>query len=184
MALEGKGSLESGCGSCHEIGAPNYDGSIGNCTKCHGSDPKSRKGNLRFDTREGMFAEVDKGRYAVVPGSLERSELWKRITTTDHDDLTIRDPSGPGNRLDTADVGRERRHRDPAPGGGDQLNQAPCDLGLRRRSSVADCIGGVPNPRWVEWLLSFPSEWLSLKPLETRSFLCKQQQHLRCLLQG
>jgi len=73
-----------------------------NCTKCHGSDPKSRKGNLRFDTREGMFAEVDKGRYAVVPGSLEKSEVWKRITTTDHDDLMP--PAKSGKKLTKAQI--------------------------------------------------------------------------------
>src|SRR4051812_5028500 len=73
-----------------------------NCTKCHGSDPKSRKGNLRFDTREGMFAEVDKGRYAVVPGSLEKSELWKRITTADHDDLMP--PAKSGKKLTKAQI--------------------------------------------------------------------------------
>lgn len=36
-SLEGPGALENGCKACHEIGAPNYDNSIGNCTKCHGS---------------------------------------------------------------------------------------------------------------------------------------------------
>ena len=41
VALEGKGALAAGCGSCHEVGAPNYDGSIGNCTKCHGRHAES-----------------------------------------------------------------------------------------------------------------------------------------------
>ena len=36
IALEGAGSLQAGCKACHEIGAPNADASIGNCTKCHG----------------------------------------------------------------------------------------------------------------------------------------------------
>lgn len=30
--------------------------------------------------------------------------------------------------------------------------------------------GGPLNPRFVEWLMGFPQEWLSLKPLETRKF--------------
>lgn len=34
--LEGMGAIENGCGTCHEIGKPNYDGSIGDCSKCHG----------------------------------------------------------------------------------------------------------------------------------------------------
>src|SRR5579864_5605774 len=58
-----------------------------NCIKCHGSDAKSRKGNLRLDTKEGAFVEFDKGKVAVVPGSLEKSELWKRVSTSDREDL-------------------------------------------------------------------------------------------------
>ncbi len=33
--LEGAGAAESGCQACHDIGQPNDDGSIGNCTECH-----------------------------------------------------------------------------------------------------------------------------------------------------
>ena len=33
--LEGEAAITSGCVSCHQIGAPNDDGSIGNCTACH-----------------------------------------------------------------------------------------------------------------------------------------------------
>jgi hydroxylamine dehydrogenase len=33
--FEGSGAVENGCGVCHEIGAPNADGSLGNCSKCH-----------------------------------------------------------------------------------------------------------------------------------------------------
>ena len=32
---EGEGVLELGCESCHAIGKPNTDGSIGSCTHCH-----------------------------------------------------------------------------------------------------------------------------------------------------
>ncbi len=33
--LEGKPATESGCVSCHAVGRPNADGSIGTCTACH-----------------------------------------------------------------------------------------------------------------------------------------------------
>jgi hypothetical protein len=33
--LEGDSSTKSGCITCHAIGKPNADGSIGNCTLCH-----------------------------------------------------------------------------------------------------------------------------------------------------
>ncbi len=35
-ALEGGVALRAGCVSCHSIGRPNADGSIGSCTACHG----------------------------------------------------------------------------------------------------------------------------------------------------
>ncbi len=33
--LEGQAAIDSGCVKCHQIGAPNLDGSIGSCTECH-----------------------------------------------------------------------------------------------------------------------------------------------------
>ncbi|MBV8880839.1 MAG: DUF1549 domain-containing protein, partial [Planctomycetaceae bacterium] len=68
-----------------------------NCLKCHGPDSRSRKANLRLDTRDGAFSEFDKGRFAVVPGNLEKSELWKRIVTSDRDDLMP--PAKSGKKL-------------------------------------------------------------------------------------
>ncbi len=56
-----------------------------NCFKCHGFDPKNRKGDRRIDTREGALAEKD-GVRAIVPGNLEESDLSARIHSTDKDD--------------------------------------------------------------------------------------------------
>ncbi len=33
--IEGSSAIESGCLGCHDIGKPNMDGSIGDCTTCH-----------------------------------------------------------------------------------------------------------------------------------------------------
>ncbi len=33
--LEGKSAIQSGCVSCHSVGKPNADGTIGTCTACH-----------------------------------------------------------------------------------------------------------------------------------------------------
>jgi hydroxylamine dehydrogenase len=33
--LEGAAATKSGCASCHSVGRPNVDGTIGNCTACH-----------------------------------------------------------------------------------------------------------------------------------------------------
>lgn len=52
------------------------------CYECHG--PKKDKGDLRLDTKEGMFAED----YVVIPGKPEESEMIVRVTLApDHDDI-------------------------------------------------------------------------------------------------
>ncbi len=35
IALEGRAATQGGCVSCHSVGKPNPDGSIGACTACH-----------------------------------------------------------------------------------------------------------------------------------------------------
>ncbi|MFM7817802.1 MAG: DUF1549 domain-containing protein, partial [Verrucomicrobiota bacterium] len=58
-----------------------------NCFACHGFDAKKRKAGLRLDTPEGAFAPNKEGRVAIKPGDLAGSELWKRLQTTDPDDV-------------------------------------------------------------------------------------------------
>jgi Protein of unknown function (DUF1549)/Protein of unknown function (DUF1553)/Concanavalin A-like lectin/glucanases superfamily/Planctomycete cytochrome C len=53
------------------------------CFKCHGPDDRVRKASLRFDVREGAFAELPSGRHAVVAGDTGRSEMVRRILSTD-----------------------------------------------------------------------------------------------------
>jgi hypothetical protein len=53
------------------------------CFHCHGFDANTRKGGLRLDTFEGATAANAKGRAAIVPGKLELSEFWKRVTSAD-----------------------------------------------------------------------------------------------------
>ena len=57
-----------------------------NCFACHGPDESSREADLRLDTREGALADLG-GYAAVVPGDLEASELWLRVTAEDAYDL-------------------------------------------------------------------------------------------------
>ena len=57
-----------------------------NCFACHGVDAKHRKAQLRLDTREGAYADHD-GERAVVPGKLSSSEMWRRINSTDAEEV-------------------------------------------------------------------------------------------------
>ena len=57
-----------------------------NCFACHGFDAKKREADLRLDTAEG--AAMDLGGYqAILAGSLEKSEAWQRILSTDPDEI-------------------------------------------------------------------------------------------------
>jgi len=57
------------------------------CYACHGPDVGTRKANLRLDTRSGVFEATAKHGPAVIPGKPQESPLWKRILTTDPDDV-------------------------------------------------------------------------------------------------
>src|SRR5215208_1054762 len=57
-----------------------------NCYQCHGPDKNARKADLRLDTKEGLFTAID-GNSPVVPSNLEKSELYRRIVTTDRDEV-------------------------------------------------------------------------------------------------
>ena len=57
-----------------------------NCFACHGPDAKERKGDLRLDTREGLFQRDGKVT-PVLPGHPEQSEVMRRVLTDDADDV-------------------------------------------------------------------------------------------------
>lgn len=54
------------------------------CFTCHGPDASKRQANLRLDQRENAFAERD-GKSAFVPAQPSKSEVYRRITSTDPD---------------------------------------------------------------------------------------------------
>src|SRR5438874_6735088 len=76
------------------------------CFSCHGPDESSRKATLRLDLREGALKD-HKGVRAIVPGDLENSELVRRITTTDPDD--VMPPPKSGRALSPAETGLIKR---------------------------------------------------------------------------
>jgi mono/diheme cytochrome c family protein len=57
-----------------------------NCYQCHGPDEKARKAKLRLDMKESAF-RVQDGVAVIKPGKSAESELVRRITTSDTDDL-------------------------------------------------------------------------------------------------
>ncbi len=52
-----------------------------NCFHCHGPDNKTRQADLRLDNEEGLKTEK-----LLVPGSPDKSELYRRLLTNDADE--------------------------------------------------------------------------------------------------
>src|SRR5690242_18842064 len=57
-----------------------------NCFACHGPDAAGRASKLRLDRRDSVTAKNKKGVAAIVPGAPDKSELIRRITSTDDEE--------------------------------------------------------------------------------------------------
>lgn len=57
------------------------------CFKCHGQDDATRKGGLRLDVRENALKPAKSDAVAIVPGKPQKSELVRRIFSSDEDEL-------------------------------------------------------------------------------------------------
>src|SRR5581483_11394619 len=74
------------------------------CAKCHGPDPKERKGGtdgLRLDVREDAIADLG-GYAAIVPGHPEKSAVIERITSRDDDERMP--PKSSGKKLTPREI--------------------------------------------------------------------------------
>lgn len=57
------------------------------CFQCHGPDEAKRKGGLRLDVRDDALKPAKSGEVAIVPGKPDASEVMKRLTSKDGDEL-------------------------------------------------------------------------------------------------
>lgn len=71
------------------------------CFLCHGPAKGARKGGLRFDSAESAFADLG-GYKAIVPGNLNESRMWQRIT--DKDPQKQMPPPKSGRRLSAKQI--------------------------------------------------------------------------------
>lgn len=78
------------------------------CFQCHGLDEKHREAGLRLDERAAAVSELDSGEVAIVPGSVEKSELIARLITTD-EDMQMPPADSGKKRLTPEEIERFRR---------------------------------------------------------------------------
>ncbi len=57
------------------------------CLKCHGPDSNRRKAALRLDVMDSAYGKGKSGEVTIVPGQPEQSQLIKRITASDEDEV-------------------------------------------------------------------------------------------------
>src|SRR5688500_11232802 len=57
------------------------------CFRCHGPDSAKRKAKLRLDLRDGVFRKMNAGWAVVKPRDPGKSELVRRITTDDLEEM-------------------------------------------------------------------------------------------------
>lgn len=72
-----------------------------NCLACHGFDSVKRKADLRLDSFVGATA-LHKDWRAIAPGNLAKSEMWRRINSTDP--KLMMPPPDSGKKLKPADI--------------------------------------------------------------------------------
>src|SRR5687767_10923634 len=77
-----------------------------NCFACHGPDEKKRKADLRLDTKEGLFTKLENGA-PVVPGNVKDSEMLRRVTS--HDEEDVMPPPKTGKTLTPRQIDLLRR---------------------------------------------------------------------------
>jgi hypothetical protein len=74
------------------------------CFKCHGPDATQRKAKLRLDTLRDAQTPAQSGSRAIVPGKIDESELYRRITADDVEERMP--PSRTGKTLSAAEIAR------------------------------------------------------------------------------
>ncbi|MCC7377056.1 MAG: DUF1553 domain-containing protein [Verrucomicrobiales bacterium] len=78
------------------------------CFACHGPDDKARKGDLDLHTRDGALKGGKSKKAAVNLADPDASELLRRLTTTDPDDV-MPPPESKLPALSTEEIDRMRR---------------------------------------------------------------------------
>src|SRR5688572_18525927 len=78
-----------------------------NCFLCHGPDENERKAGLRLDIREDALKPAKSGARAIIPNQPDESELLKRVTHSDPDELMP--PGKSGKKLTSRDIELLRR---------------------------------------------------------------------------
>lgn len=134
-----------------------------NCYQCHGPDAKARKAGLRLDTKEGAFRVRD-GLTAIVPKDSGKSELVKRITSTDRDFMMP--PPTSNHKLTPQQIATLKRWIDEGAKWGQHWAYIP--LGHPAIPQIINQKSSIRNPIDAFILARLDKEGLKLSPESPR----------------
>src|SRR5262249_21016990 len=114
------------------------------CYSCH--DGRKHKASLRLDVRASALRGGESGKPALVPGDSKKSDLIRRVTSTDEDE--VMPPRG--ERLSAAQVKRLRDWIDAGAVWPDALagDDAPWKRHWAFRPPVRSPLAAVKNTTW------------------------------------
>ena len=107
----------------------------------------------------GMVSGGVAGRLPILePPTIENgSSLWPTpMCPTHHNIGTMQEWGGSANKIRTLPTPSARDHKS---GKGSQVREG-------HAPPLTDIVGGLLNPRWVEWLMGFPLGWSNLNASE------------------
>ena len=140
-----------------------------NCFACHGFDSKKRQADLRLDVPEGALAKSKDGAAAIVAGSPEQSELWRRIVSADAD--AVMPP--PASHKKLSDAQKQTLRRWIAEGAAYQKHWAFEPLAVVPPPPV-NVAAAVRNPIDAFVLARLAAEGLTMRPEADRETLVRR----------
>ncbi len=137
------------------------------CFKCHGPDDKKRQAHMRLDTTDAAAGKLESGETLIVPGNSAKSELYRRISSTDAD--THMPPADSGKSLTPAKIELLKKWID----GGGQL-KLHWSFITPKRSAPPEVKGAAPTAidRFV--LARLEKEGLQLSPPADKTTLIRR----------
>jgi len=135
--------------------------------------PNAReKGGGEYQDPEKIRKRMAKGRQTNLS---EAVKLWRTPNSRDYKDTINSNPNRPNMQVHLLDQVREEMWPTPRVSSANGVAQSEVDKGdPKRRLEVTVQVEqpqttGKLNPKWVAWLMGYPTEYLNSVPWETRS---------------
>jgi hypothetical protein len=141
------------------------------CLACHGFDPATRESGLRLDIRQSAIDGGDSGVPAIVPGDPAASELLRRVTSEDEDEM-MPPPTAHEKRLAPEQIELLNRWISE----GAETSQHWAFVSPKKADMTANQDDLHPQEMPIDFFVqqTLASQGLSLAPPESAGTLCRR----------